>query len=647
MADPPLSDRLHIVLLETSGNQSYIFATNKLRENLGASELTRNAGESWVMAAIAALVDPQSPLAPSQAPQNLSLANNAEPLRKKILSQLEHNHSIFDNSEIRVEIVVAASGKAILLTRDESTAKTIVQRLTIRALKEAPGLDLCGTILPFEITALDAEHPCFAQAFNHLLQQIHARHALIHAQRPGNATRFLRLPIVAPCKTSGQPAAQLQAEPGIGEPSPRSAVSLAKSNARAGAAQRLEHLLSHNDFAPYTWEFPSDPSVLEAVMGQQDNDNTWLAVVHADGNGLGQIFLDFAQYLAAEQQTWIGAFEALRQFSIALDRCTEAAFRTALLDTFGVSHQNKKNLPVVPLILGGDDLTVLCEGKKALHFTASYLNAFETETANSEIVSQIAARALGVGHLSACAGVAIVKPHFPFSVAYELAEALIKSAKTVKQKIQHCRDGKTIAYPSSALDFHILFDSSNVDLGSIRDRLTLTDHTSKTHLTGKPYVISPANLDDLPNTLNLTDTAWLQQHRWQDFCEKVHQARQLSQSNLSQGEESRSALPRSQAYGLRESLFTGRGPTDARLRMILNRYSRDALGKLLEQSEPPSLFCVRVSGSTTDAAQVALNPDPQKQSEPQKPTQNSEFRVPSSEFMTHYLDALETVEFLA
>src|SRR3990167_3771164 len=104
----------YLVLFETSGNQAYIYATNKLRENIGASELTYRAGTQWVLEAAG------FKNVPTDDP-----AGFREWLTKQSNTNL-------------VEIILCTSGKSLLLVSDEIEAKKIVAEVTSRAICEAP-----------------------------------------------------------------------------------------------------------------------------------------------------------------------------------------------------------------------------------------------------------------------------------------------------------------------------------------------------------------------------------------------------------------------------------------------------------------------------------------------------------------------------
>lgn len=549
-----LSGAMYLVLIETSGNQNFIFSTNKLRENIGASELTYRSGTQWVMEAVAEANGKPIP--------DKKTFESSSSFRAKLLDA-KFNPPI-DNEKTEVEIIIATSGKALLLAKREDKAQEVVKKVTKRALLEAPGLDICGVTREFAW-----EKDSVAE----INRQLHQEFEVVRSSRSGPESRFLRLPVVAECSTSGLPAAR--AKTFADKTVLRSCVSQGKRDASKAGFERIQKLLPQG--SPQRCFLKTIDQFGKADEPDDELSNSWLAVVHADGNGLGQIFLNFGKYTEGNRDY----VDKYRQFSLAIDICTEKAFIGAVEAVFINGHENEITIPMVPLILGGDDLTVVCDGQRALQFTQEFLQQFEDKTkeavdlphiGQTEIVAEQAENHLQVNRLSACAGVAVVKNHFPFSIAYGLAEQLIKSAKKVKEIV---KDSKGKSIPCSAIDYHILYDSSSVDLDSIRSKLWLEN--SKSRLYGRPYVVSQQDwYDESPAKAK----DWLDRHHWSELKKRVTAIN-------GKDDEGRYQLPNSQMHDLREALFLGQQGADARYQLIRNRYNTQELEGNPEQQ---SLF---------------------------------------------------------
>ncbi|MGK7875815.1 MAG: hypothetical protein AB4426_21715 [Xenococcaceae cyanobacterium] len=513
---------MFLVLLETSGNQNFIFATNKLRENIGASELTYRAGTQWVLNAVGKITQNE----------RLRVWPDSDRLRNLLIDS-KLNPPI-ENSDSTVEIIIAASGKALLLAKKKDTAQKIIREVTRKALQEAPGIDICGVWVEFEWNepkSLDAA-----------IQKIYQEFQIVHSSLRSPHLRFLRLPVVEACATSALPASQLS-----NLNNEKVAISAMSNVKRKAAAESLERMqLMVRDIQ---YKFAKNIDKLEKIF---EESLKWLAVVHADGNGLGQIFLNFGDY-AEDNRDYV---ERLRRFSLALDLCTEKAFKAAL----NVFPLQQDILPVVPLVLGGDDLTVVCDGEYAMEFTRKFLQEFEKETAKTEhlegIIPQIATKALASNRLSSCGGIAIIKPHFPFHVAYELAEDLLKSAKKVKKKVTHKDTSNPL--PCSALDFHIVYDSSGVELDSIRQRLR--SKAEEFDLYKRPLVIT-----ELEQLQGAEFIQWAEFYHWHEFEKKVEFLRQKDEAGNYK-------FPPSQGNQLRSACFLGKAEADAEYKLIKQRY---------------------------------------------------------------------------
>ncbi len=279
---------------------------------------------------------------------------------------------------------------------------------------------------------------------------------------------------------------------------------IAKSNKTGLALEnklKLESKASALDESKFIW-----PKTLEAEENQEDEqefpllgENRYIGVIHADGNGLGELLMQVREDIKEYPQHYA---EVFRTLSETIDKATIAAAKQATQEEL-VPHAELRNklkiMPARPLVLGGDDLTIIVRGDLAIPFTTKFLELFEEQT--EELFTKIKTNYkknhnidlnLPKG-LTACAGIAFIKVSQPFYMAYHLAESLCKTAKTCsKAKDARSKDKNEKRVPSS-IAFHRITTSVIDDYNSICEQeLTTPENwllTMQAYAVGK---IQPA-----------------------------------------------------------------------------------------------------------------------------------------------------------
>jgi hypothetical protein len=424
----------HWVLIETGGNQGYVFGSNRLRHVVGGSQVVHEVGNQWVPEAVDSAGLP------------------------------------------RESVVMRASGKALLLVDSEDVGRRVIRAVTRRALDDAPGLQVTGAVGPgFDPAVPHRVGEPSADDHVGALTATQRLHAEVRAARPSPLLRDRLFPWHEPCRESGLPTARYELygdDPNDdGAWHPASAAVAVRSCAGARARTRLEKILGER------------ADVVPKNLDELRHDG-WIAVLHADGNGVGRLFLNFARHIAAaEGQSEVSLDLHVRyQGEIAdqLNKATEGAVQAALaeaLDKLGWSTEQRQGT-FLPIVVGGDDVTVACHAALALPFVRHFAEAFAKQSAAQPTLSKLvgAAQAGGLqaagasAELTASAGIAVVKPHHPFSAAYELAESLTASAKRIAP------DADGPALPSlPAMDVHVAHESTLRPLADLRRNVVLAD----------------------------------------------------------------------------------------------------------------------------------------------------------------------------
>jgi hypothetical protein len=159
----------------------------------------------------------------------------------------------------------------------------------------------------------------------------------------------------------------------------------------------------------------ADLNDLARLGGAQGNRNH-VATVALDGNGMGAFFAA----IASHQDTGLK-----QRISPEISAATRSALiRAAAL----VVRDSDRRLPVVPHILGGDDVVVSVTADRAWQFTREFLTAFSDamETAAGRLaLPEEVTRQLP----SMSAGVVFAHASFPYARAVHLAEDALRLAK--------------------------------------------------------------------------------------------------------------------------------------------------------------------------------------------------------------------------
>ena len=593
---------MHLVMLETNGNQRFIFSSPRLRDSVGASSLLTKL-EQWT------------------AQELLTTgAATAWCTARRLPGGREPHES---------QWVSTSSGKVIFLVDSAQQAKDVISAVTRKALAKAPGMDVSGVFIPL-LAPSNPQDSDTAYVTESALKEIHAEAARHALQRPPADARFAQLPFLARAKDSSLPASPPLATRDEAKDDRQDALSLTSRVRRYRAYEARMHLLGKAGKASNTLQsneelLTRDPTKLaeklrlafsgaitpadnpdglvaegsvdlaeadvrrlgNAIQSNPDasstadsdtdsGDYTFLskvAVIHIDGNGVGGIMKNLNEAKKRVPQDMfkdqIGCDrndpDALRRFLLAvnrhLDDVVTLAFAAAWTRIAELSRHDDDRagrehtvIPVVPVILGGDDVTVITSGDYALPFAAAYLRYYEEATRNDPILRYLTPpKGQDTGPMTAAAGVAIVKRNFPFHIAYELAEKLVNRAKKV---------GKTACPPCSTLDYHVLFDTTVLDPDeAIRgyERFTtrpfrlLNDDTPSAPRTCNAGSRTAGSGGGEDSTSAGSSTNGLRHESWEATCRRVARFKgvPLGSTDESRNETDLEPFPRTRAARIR------------------------------------------------------------------------------------------------
>jgi hypothetical protein len=440
-------NQVQALLIDTTGIQKYIFSTNKLKANIGASHIIANIYKDDTI-----------------------FSSLEKVLKYKPSLDWENSSTIqiFDSNQ-RFEVGYIGGGNALFFFSDEdyekakALSKDFVKDWTQKLLEQAPGVGIMVAYQKVDALQTLTDPELYKQFRTNLMEDL-AKNKSLYS--PVNSP--LHFGMNAPCKYTDLPLNIYYDDPNEQEKSDfvshnvYQKLNIAKE-ANKQLVEELKPFLGN-----YTFETNQEK------LGQKKNEKNYIAVSHIDGNGIGTLFEGCSN------------LNETRQLSIDLEKNIQDSFEEVVKELVSLrleqfrenlklepDKEGKIPLPIRPIVISGDDITFVSEGRLGIYLTKLWIEKLKRKPV------------LGNQKVSYCAGVAIVNSNFPIQRAYTLANNACDNAK----KKARNKEDKEDKEEQNWIDFHLQYGGFGGSLEEIREQFVAPGG----NLISRPYQIEGSN----------------------------------------------------------------------------------------------------------------------------------------------------------
>ena len=396
-----------LVLWEVSRKQKYIFSSNKLKENRGASIII-------------------------------------EDIIERIPSQ------IFNKDAIEKNLIYDGGGGSLYKFKDIAGARDFIGKVSEYVLRNFPGIELFMVIQEYDEEKDDIRIK-IDQAYGKMAKKKNMR------EDSGGQVSF---GIERLCESTGLPASFIITD---------------GDNERRYVSSDIKRKIdySNKNSKKFHKLMPVDKAINEfnKLTSGREGEKNYLAVVHIDGNQMGKRFINLKNKFNFDKnnikKSNIEYEKTLKSFSDEIKNIYEESFKYMgekiydhIEDLENENIIQKGEFPLIPIIISGDDITYVTNGKIGIESARLFIEHLNTKSVSVHGKSD---------RLNACAGVVIARVGYQFHKAYSMAEELCSNAKKRLSEDYRSGDSETIDNDYSLIDWHIEQGDISGSISDIRE----------------------------------------------------------------------------------------------------------------------------------------------------------------------------------